>query len=398
MISGLHPLGWMLLAAACNTADGGRGSGDASEGTGVLEGSGTAHGTDDSGSSGASGTSTTSSDGTSAADTGTTTGDDDTGTGNPGTTGVSTTADTSSSSGTDDGDVVPCDVLNPEVTYVPPNVMFVLDKSGSMTSNSWNHDNDPNTPNITRWATLHQVVSMIVNQYESQVKFGAKLYPTNTGCGTSANMEVPLALNNAAAIIAGIPPESTSISNTALTPPQQGVETTRNYLNQVVPDEPRAMLVVMDGQVHSSCGTQQGFINALSSIYNNDGIPVYMVGIDISGALVNAMNDYAEAGGVPKQGNEKFYNSSNGIELQQAMEDIIESVLSCSVTLNPEPAFPDLTKVILGGMELSQVTDCDTEDGWVWETQYSEIRLCGAACAEFKTLQNVEIEFYCDPG
>src|SRR5690606_39819843 len=74
MISGLHPLGWMLLAAACNTADGGRGSGDASEGTGVLEGSGTAHGTDDSGSSGASGTSTTSSDGTSAADTGTTTG------------------------------------------------------------------------------------------------------------------------------------------------------------------------------------------------------------------------------------------------------------------------------------------------------------------------------------
>src|SRR5690606_28104528 len=32
MISGLHPLGWMLLAAACNTADGGRGSGDASEG------------------------------------------------------------------------------------------------------------------------------------------------------------------------------------------------------------------------------------------------------------------------------------------------------------------------------------------------------------------------------
>lgn len=44
------------------------------------------------------------------------------------------------------------------------------------------------------------------------------------------------------------------------------------------------------------------------------------------------------------------------------------------------------------------VADCESEDGWVWATDHTEVLLCGAACQEFKALQAIEIEFYCSPG
>jgi hypothetical protein len=270
-LGAVGPFSWaFVLALAGCSNDGGRNVDGSASGTDAISASGTTGDTNDSSTNESASTTATS-----VADTGSTGHADDT------TSGVDATSDdhgttmggTLDGTETSAGELRPCEVLNPEVTYVPPNVMLVLDRSGSMTSSSWDHDGDPNTPNITRWATLHQVVSWMVNQYDSQVNFGAKLYPTATGCGVSATREVELAPNNGAAVIAGIPPENASLPNTALTPPQQGVETTRDYLNIAVPDEPRAMIVVMDGQVHSSCGTPQGFINALSSIYNVDGIP-----------------------------------------------------------------------------------------------------------------------------
>jgi hypothetical protein len=391
---------WTLLTGllACSSDDEGRVDGSAS-GTDTIATSGTTGGPDESTTSETTGGTTLAT--MTSGDTGSTgLSDDSTGSGAGSTTDEEgTTTGGPDETETGAGQIEPCDVLNPEVTYVPPNVMLVLDRSGSMTSNSWDHDDDPNTPDITRWATLHQVVTWMVNQYDGQVHFGAKLYPTATGCGVSTDMEVELAPNNAAAVIAGIPPEDASLPGTALTPPQQGVETTRDYLNVAVPEEPRAMIVVMDGQVHSSCGTTQGFINALSSIYNDDGIPSYMVGIDITGqSLIDSMNDYAEAGGVPKAGDPKFYNSANAADLQQAMEEIIESVLSCTIDLDPAPAFPELTKIFIEQDEWSEVADCETEDGWTWATEHSEVQLCGLACDQFKAVQSAEVEYYCIPG
>ena len=56
--------------------------------------------------------------------------------------------------------------------------MLALDKSGSMVANPaglWDHDADPNTPKITRWNSLYQVVQLITTDYNNSINFGANL-------------------------------------------------------------------------------------------------------------------------------------------------------------------------------------------------------------------------------
>ena len=79
-------------------------------------------------------------------------------------------------SGDGDGDeLIPCEIPEIDLEPVVPHVMLVLDKSGSMISNSWDHDNNNNTADVTRWNSLVSVVDLIVNQFGDQFEFGAQL-------------------------------------------------------------------------------------------------------------------------------------------------------------------------------------------------------------------------------
>jgi hypothetical protein len=95
-------------------------------------------------------------------------------------------------------------------------VLFVLDKSGSMSMEQWDHDDSPQTPNVTRWNSLHGVVKSIVTTFNKTVNFGVKLYPEDRrdpgsyediGRVRSSNpgVEVEIAPMNAANVLAGIP-------------------------------------------------------------------------------------------------------------------------------------------------------------------------------------------------
>ena len=70
---------------------------------------------------------------------------------------------------------MPCEEIKATLKPVEPNIALVLDKSGSMVANPaglWDHDADPNTPKITRWNSLYQVVQFIVTDYNDSINFG----------------------------------------------------------------------------------------------------------------------------------------------------------------------------------------------------------------------------------
>ncbi|HEY0133836.1 MAG TPA: hypothetical protein VGB85_07140, partial [Nannocystis sp.] len=92
-----------------------------------------------------------------------------------------------------------CGEAQIQIPIVTPNVMLVLDKSGSMVSmpsGYWDHDNDdpnddgvkdsdPNmmeaaTPRITRWQSLHEVVEFIVGAFDNSMNLGMVLFPSTT--------------------------------------------------------------------------------------------------------------------------------------------------------------------------------------------------------------------------
>jgi hypothetical protein len=70
--------------------------------------------------------------------------------------------------GTDDGGV--CGAMDFQLTRVPPNVMLVIDRSGSM-GNSIGGGSA-----TTKWTDLKNAVSSLVTHYDSEMRLGAAIF------------------------------------------------------------------------------------------------------------------------------------------------------------------------------------------------------------------------------
>ncbi len=392
-------------------------------------------------------------DGTTGATTDTPTGGTDAGTnmttptttGDDTTTGGTTTAvdPTTSTDGTTTNDpsatgtttMTPCDEIKATLKPVEPNIMLVLDKSGSMVANPngfWDHDADVNTPKITRWNSLYQVVQSILTDYNDVINFGANLFPSKaavqkydaTACVVNAVVEIPVAPKNKDAILNGIP-QAGDIKLYGGTPASAGVSAALAHLKSLDPGIPRAILLVTDGAANCATGAplpglfeayDQNLHTVVKDALANDGIPTYVVGIDTKDVVSNndpdgnpnatntyqKLNELAVDGGKPKDDpNEKFYNAVNQIQLKAALDLIAADALSCTIPLTSEPAFPDKTKVIVGGNSIPMVMDCANENGWVYDNPmgpYTAIILCGTACESLKEAKAADVEYYCDAG
>ena len=337
---------------------------------------------------------------------------------------------------TGEGDPGGCEWAFFTVELARPDVMLVLDKSGSMVANPaglWDHDADPNTPKITRWNSLYQVVQLVVTDYNDSINFGANLFPSTaavakydaSACVVGANVEIPVAPKNKDAILNGIP----MAGDTTLkggTPTAAGLTAALAHLKTLDPQVPAAMLLVTDGAANCASGAQppplfemydQNAHTIVKDAWNNDKIPTYVVGIDTKDVVSdnsqdgnpNATNTYAKLnelaidGGKPKDDpTEKFYNAVNQIQLKAALDIIAADALSCLIPLESQPGFPESTKVKIKGAEIPMVTDCASENGWVYEMDmmglYTGIRLCGTACEQLKAEKAADVEFYCTAG
>jgi hypothetical protein len=350
---------------------------------------------------------------------------DNTSTGEPITgPGTSTTGD------------VPCEEIKATLKPLEPNIMLVLDKSGSMVANPsgyWDHDADVNTPKITRWNSLYQVVQLITTDYNDTINFGANLFPSKaakqvydaSACIVSANVEIPVMPKNKDAVLNGIP-QAGDTNLFGGTPTTAGVTAALAHLKTLDPTIPRAILLVTDGAANCTKDAMpaaalfenydQSLHTLVQQAFMVDQIPTYVVGIDTKDVVTgnepdgnpNMTNTYAKLnelavdGGKPKDDpTEKFYNAVNQLQLKEALDVIAADALSCTIALETEPGFPESTKVKVGAMEYPMVMDCATEDGWVYDNPmgpYTAVILCGAACEALKLEKAADVEFYCTAG
>ena len=311
----------------------------------------------------------------------------------------------------------PCFSQTPSVVTVPPNLIMVLDKSGSMMAGAGGGD--------TRWGKLHQTVVSVVTAFQDRIAFGAKQFGSrnwaegelpknaNQQCAVDAGLEAIPALNNLANIVAGILPEDAYISPYCLTPGESGYEAAVSWLAANRPADPNALILIMDGFISDGrdigggqapdCGdTVQGLIADLENAWQDRGWPTYIVGVDIEQSVKDEMNQYAEAGGKPKTGTTKFYDTSAGSGLQAALEEIAGEVASCTVELGLASPNPELTQVTVDGVTYDQISanQCDSQAGWYYADAPNNllITLCGAACEAFKLVDSAEVEYFCSAG
>ena len=350
------------------------------------------------------------------------------------TTDASTTTGGESST-TEGGDEttedVPCQVMGATLKPVVPNIMLVLDKSGSMLT-PWDHDANVNTPTITRWNSLYQTVELVVTKFNDKVNFGANLFPnksaqmvyTDKACLVNANVEIPIKPKNKQAILNGIP-AAANMTIAGGTPATAGMNAAITHLKTFPPDAPRAVLLVTDGAANCTSGLptpplfeqyDQNVHTVVSNAFMVDGIPTYVVGINTLNMTTSNMqdgnpdsinpytklNELATQGGKPKNNpNEKFYNADNQLELTAALDSIIADALSCVIPLASEPGKPELTKVNINGGLVPHVNNCGNENGWVYTNPngpYDAIELCGTACTSLKMVGKADVNFFCVPG
>ncbi len=333
--------------------------------------------------------------------------------------------------------VEPCLTQPPSVDFQPPNLVFVLDKSGSMFGSSIDFGGG-----VVKsfWQILHETLSDVVMQRQDSIKFGANWFPTvhepagvtvtyPTSCEVVPGLQVPPALNNLTAFTSTLPAATATGSGNMVTPAQSGYDAATTWINGNIPSgEKTAIVLFMDGVI--SDGRDQGnppmagpdcnppgfsgentvpTLTANIQANANAGVPTYVVGFFLSDpTVVDEMNGYAQAGGVPQTGaSTDFYSALSPAALVTAFDQIVTDVATCDISVSVAPPFPDMVDVVVQGVTYDQIVPtpvggvCGPSDvGWFYtDSTNQEIRLCGTACDDFKdTPDQAEVDFFCVAG
>jgi len=278
-------------------------------------------------------------------------------------------------------------------------------------------------------------VEFVVNDFENDINFGAVLFPSINAqpvwgwgaCIVEDTPDVVVGPGNATAILDAIPDKDALSPDIAGgTPATAGLTLAYDDLKAQGGDNAPAVVFVTDGAANCSDpglpGNQMfdlyddNLLPAVADAWTNDAIPTYVIGIAIENAVspntmdgnpdginpYDKLDELAPAGGKPNPGGPPaFYETTNQIELDAALQQIIDDSMSCVVELDPLPPFPEDIKVFVDGEELDEITDCATEDGWMYVPPYppyDTIELCGTACVDLKATGEVYIEYYCEPA
>lgn len=291
-----------------------------------------------------------------------------------------------------------------ELASVTPNVMLVLDKSGSMNLNRWDDDDDDATPRVTRWHSLHGVVADVAGKYDDIMQFGVTLFPAidaraqggyENVCKVSDEPDVPIGPSNAAAILAAIP-EADDLEFEGATPATDGILTGAAHLESLDDGAPAALVLITDGA--ANCASVDNYTSdydenleaAVRDAWDGPGIPTYVVGIDIGtdGGPVDvnprvALDAVARAGGVARSGDVGFYDATDPEALGAALDEITHR-LGCSIELDFAPqAYLDFW-VEIAGERIPRLDSCAGDGvGWVQLDPIDRpnlIELCSASC------------------
>lgn len=318
----------------------------------------------------------------------------------------------------------------------PPEVMLVLDRSGSMrrTTEGGTPGRDGVPANATdRWTYTASAVNSVVMSTENDIRWGMKMYPSCMP-GTQSGSIYPCAPNPCSieggytsadlgrhASISGAIAGARPSLNFGATPTGHAVKDAVERLLATQSPADKFLLLATDGAPNCMSlpnpsnnptwpagddgdPAQVQFAVAAVKAAKDAGIPVFVLGIAVSGATENdsvkrahaALNQLAEAGGRARNdATTKYYPATNEAALKEALAEIAAATVSCTLPLTEPPPANAQARVDVDG---TQVTEGAT-DGWVFGEGKKSIILGGELCAKLKRgeLKKTIVSFGC-PG
>jgi hypothetical protein len=348
------------------------------------------------------------------------------------------------SDGTETGDEPSCGGFEIIPTYVPSNIMFVVDLSSSMLD-TWDHDADPMTPMVSRWSTSRTLLEQVIEELGSGAhgpNFGLQRAPSIDACPNAPNCtdadvclvestpEIAFGERQGELILASLPDGSASPLDVAGGSPLRAAWlSARDHLLAQPEENPRVIVLVTDGGANCSEPSLPAAVESFDDelvLHIDDGfmlhgIPTIVVGVDFdeqpslpaqpdSPAVDTfaALNDLALAGGAVYRGGmepRKFLDATQPDELLGMISNgLVTPVTDCIVDLTffpdgpPQPSQIPLVVIEMNGEEVPYVSDCEQADGWTWIEPGTILSFCGGFCEAFKAGEGIfEGTYGCPP-
>jgi hypothetical protein len=277
----------------------------------------------------------------------------------------------------------------------PPDLLVVLDRSGSMT------DFPAVFPPIfeTKWNVMEDALKAITVMKDMSIKFGLMDFSSDGNCGASPTPNIPIALGTHTAFTSYY----ATRTPTGNTPSHLALGAALQYFQSIpVNTAGRYVLFATDGLPNCKGGdpnmTSYPETVAAVQALHDAGIPTYVLGLD-SFANTTVLNDAATAGGEAQSGATKYYDASNPTSLAAALQAIAGGIVvpSCTFALASAPPVPDDVTVTINGMAVPRSPS--HASGWDYYPDAMTITFFGATCQAIQMGASSAVSFvYGCPG
>lgn len=283
------------------------------------------------------------------------------------------------------------------LTRQKPNVLIVLDRSGSMSTMIGEE---------TRWDIAKSAVQALATQYDDSLRLGLATYSACAPGGCSAGtVVVPVADTNGASVSSFLAPLLGRGSATGASPdylcetdfPETSTGATLFSFvgNESLLDEGRDnyVLLVTDGIESAECtedGTQTGTLGAAALAAQSPSVKTFVVGFseDVADEELAAV---ATAGGTNTP-----FRADDASALNEALDAIVARVATCDFVLTGEVPDPALMHVYFNDepVEIAR----DSADGWSFDPTSSRLVLLGAACESvlMGAVEDIDVVYGCE--
>ena len=307
------------------------------------------------------------------------------------------------------GDVECAAIQKSSATKLLPDVLILLDASGSM-----NDDVDGITcaggcGPTSKWALATAALESIVAQTESTVNWGLKAFADAGTCSVNASVVVPVATMNAAAITTAIANRTSAnggVANGSSTPTRAAITNGATYLSTLstlstlTDASPRFMLLVTDGILNcpvtgpTSADDSVAAIQAAAAA-RTLGFSTIVVGAATPGGPADAvLNNLAAAGGHAPA----YIPLSNVGQLLTELPQLVTRAATCTFALpqGPTGSGPPRIGLRANGAEIPR--DPQHQNGWDFtDAAGTAVQVFGPTCDDFVAgrIETLTIVFFC---
>jgi hypothetical protein len=290
-----------------------------------------------------------------------------------------------------------CGGVQLDLSYVPPNMGIMLDRSCSMKQVLTGTQ-------TTKWEAAVAALDHVLSSYATDVRWGLTLFPDITGDSCTNDPSVFPIADAQAAAISTLLDGSLDLANQwypkgpCVTNIDTGVESAA--LDPALNDVGRSsfLMLVTDGAQSAGCdlgGGNAGTEKAIHDLFTTRHIPTYVIGF---GSEVDAteLTKLANKGGVPAMGATPYYSADTAAALDTVFQQIAGQVISCTYSVTQTPPDLDQTYVYFEHTELVP-RDGGHTTGWDFDPAAMTLTLYGSYCDRLKdhSVTDINVVFGC---